>query len=356
MRLVILRSKKTPGFGRGKGDYLQKLDTRYASRVIGNLRGEDRFCTVCHPECILCRRPYGRRFGKQIVAVVDFPAVLPYLLEKPSDYLPRNLPPHEVLIAIQIQEQILLEILKECRSWGTKGVIVPREGPRWISPATMKEANRICEENRVEISFPKPFCSFQPPPGSLLGQFRTEFHIGSPQVELTVKEGRIAGAHVHVSSPCGATYYVARWLVGRAMEPELRFEVISKRLHSYPCTASMEWDEEIADTVLHVAGRLHNQILEPYDRSWAEEEQDLVMTPMGIRLPRPVPIQENQKNIENATRAILKRLEGRQWIWLRELRAGEMASPAAINSALILLKREGQIEMAEGKVAKVREQ
>jgi len=356
MRLIVLRSRKARGISSAKSDYLQKLDTRYANRVIGNLKGEDRFCTVCYPECILCRRPYGRRLGKHIAAVVNFPAVLPYLLEKPSDYLPRGLPPHEVIIAIQIQEQVLLEILKECRSWGTRGVIVPLEGPRWVSPATMKEAHRICEENRVEISFPKPFCSFHPPPGSLLSQFRAEFHIGSPEVELTVGDGRITRAHVHVSSPCGATYYVARWLVGRVLEPELRFEVISKRLHSYPCTASMEWDDEIGDTVLHLAGRIHNQILEPFEESLAEEDQGLIITPMGMMLPRPIPVQENLKNIENATQAILRKLEGRKWIWLHELRSSQEASPAAINSALIILRREGQIEMASGKVTKASKQ
>jgi len=352
MRLVVLRSKKAGGISSGKTDYLQALDTRYARRVIGNLRGEDSFCTACHPECIHCRRPYQRRFGKQIAAVITFPAVLPYLLEKPSEHIPQRLPPHEVIIAINIHEQILLEILKECRAWGTKAAVVPREGPRWVSPATMKEANRICEENRIEISFPKPFCSFHPPPESLLGRFRAEFCIGSPDVELTVEGGRITKGFVHVSSPCGATYYVARWMVGRKVDAELRFDVISKRLHSYPCTASMEWDDEIGDTVLHLAGRIHNQILEPFEKFPAEEEDRLIITPLGMMLPKPVPIPENLKKIENATHAILKKLQGRKWVSLNELREMEEASPAAINSALIILKREGQIEMAGGKVTK----
>jgi len=351
MRLVVLRSKKAGGISSGKSDYLEIHDTRYARRVIGNLKGEDKFCTVCYPECIHCRRPYQRRFGKQIVAVMSFPAVLPYLLEKPSGYVPQRLPPHEVIIAINIHDQILLEILKECKAWGTKAVVVPLEGPGWVSPATMKEANRICEGNKIEISFPKPFCSFKPLQESLLSRFRAEFHIGFPEVDLTVEGGKITRAFVNVSSPCGATYYVARWLVGRKMDAQLRFHVVSKRLHSYPCTASMEWDDEIGDTVLHLAGRIHNQIVEPFEK-FPGEEESLIMTPMGIMLPKPVPVEENLRNIENATCAILKKLEGRKWVSLHELREMEDASPAAINSALIILKREGQIEMAHGKVTR----
>jgi hypothetical protein len=352
---VVLRSKKSGGISSEKTDYLQSFDTRYAHRVIGNLKGGDKFCTACYPECIFCRRPYRRHFGKQIVGLISFPAALPYLLEKPADYLPPGLPPHEVIIAVNIHEQILLEILRECRGWGTGGVVVPLEGPGWVSPATMKEAYRICEENGIEVSFPKPFCSFNPPKGGLLNQFRAEFHIGLPEVDLTVEGGRITKAFVHVSSPCGATYYVARWLVGQEMTPELRYEVLSKRLHSYPCTASMEWDDEIGDTVLHLAGRAHNRILESLERPPLEEE-NMIMTPMGIMLPRPVPVQENLRNIESATAAILEKLEEKRRVSLHDLRQMEEVSPAAMNSALVILRREGQIEIADGKVMKARRQ
>jgi hypothetical protein len=89
--------------------------------------------------------------------------------------------PHEVMLAIHIHEQILLEILKQTRRWGTKAVVIPLEAPGWISPAARREAARICRENGVEVSFPKPFCTLDPLPGSWLARFRDEFHLGRPK-------------------------------------------------------------------------------------------------------------------------------------------------------------------------------
>ncbi len=56
------------------------------------------------------------------------------------------------------------------------------------------------------------------------------------------------------SAPCGCTWYVAqqiRWYdtEGRDLE-----DAISKAHHAYPCTASMEIDPELKDTILHKAG------------------------------------------------------------------------------------------------------
>ena len=351
MRLLILRSQAREGFAPGTSDYLLSLDTRYAERVLGNLRGEERFCTACYPDCVSCRKPYQRQFGHRIAGVIDFPATLPYLLERPGDWLPPVLPPHEVMLAIHIHEQILLEILKQTRRWGTKAVVIPLEAPGWISPAARREAARICRENGVEVSFPKPFCTLDPLPGSWLARFRDEFHLGRPKVDLTVEGDRIEKALVRVSAPCGSTYYIARWLAGRRMSADLRYEVISRRLHSYPCTGSMEWDEEIGDTVLHLADRVHEEILIPFLGPPAPQE-GMFLSPLGFMLPKPVPPQENWQNIEDAAHAILRSLRDKDWMSLAELRGLKDASPAAITSALIILRRDGRIRMKAGKVGK----
>lgn len=261
MKLVVLRSKRIEKPKNGDIDYLQTFNTRYAEKVIGNLKGGADFCSVCGPDCIFCRKPYNRHYDRDIAGIIDFPAVLPYVLESPSDYVPGDIPAHDVLLVINIHEQILLEVLKICKHWGTKGAVVPLEAPHWISGATKVQANEICEQHDIEISFPKPFCSFKPPGGGALDAFRDEFHIGFPDVDLSVENGKITEAHVHVSAACGATYYIARWLVGRSLKDNLEIEVISKRLHSYPCTASMEWDKELDDTPLHIAGKAHYEML-----------------------------------------------------------------------------------------------
>jgi len=347
MKIVILRSVASPNGEGAGGDYRQKLDTRYADRVIGNLVGDDSFCTSCGDECIYCRRPYDRRFGDDIVRVVELPSVLPHVLEEPAGLVPEELPAHDVLLAIAVHEQILLETMKRCAAWGTRGIVVPREAPDWLSGAAKAQAQEIAERAGIEIAFPKPFCSFDPPRGGVLAEFRDHFHIGKPEVEIVVEDGVIKEARVKSSAPCGATYYIARWLVGHNVEDDVKYGVVSKRLHSYPCTASMEWDEELNETALHVSGDLHYGILRPLGREVEKERRRLVTT-TGVTLPEPIPFDENRQQIERARQAILDELEKTGQVSLESLK-GKGIPPAAVYTAVLALKNEGKVR-TEGQV------
>jgi len=349
MKILIFKSRRTLD-APPPDEYSQEFDTVYADRVIGNLTNDASFCTACGPDCIGCRAPYGRRFGDRIAGVIAFPAVLPYVLERPAERVPENIPRHDVLIAIHIHEQILIECLKRCREWGTRGVIMPLEETGWVSGSARAEAQKICEAQGVEIAFPKPFCSLNPPEGSLLGEFRKTFHIGYPDVELRVEDNRIAEANVQVSAPCGATYYIARWLKGKSLDDDLKYEVVAKRLHSYPCTAGMDWDEELDDTVLHVSGKAHYRILAPLGLDQASDEPDAVLSPLGKTVPRPVPVAENVRNIEDAKTAILARLAKGEAVPLKAFRRMGKIVPAALNTALLTLRREGKIVLRGGEV------
>ena len=83
MRILILRSRSRTGPDRPKDRYTQEFTSSYAEKVIGNLTGEEGFCTSCGPDCNACRRPYDRKFARHIVGVISLPPVLPYLLERP---------------------------------------------------------------------------------------------------------------------------------------------------------------------------------------------------------------------------------------------------------------------------------
>lgn len=341
MKIVVLRSKKLKK--QKWGEYHQSFDTLYADRVIGNLCNRHDFCAACEADCIHCREKYDWRFSENIAAIIDFPSVLPFVLEKPGKYVPANMPAHDVLLAIHIHEQILLEILARCGQWGTKGVVVPLEAPGWISGSAIRQALEICAKNNIEISFPKPFCSFNPPRGGVLAEFRKSFRIGFPEVDLTIKKGVITGAEVNVSAACGATYYVARWLVGRAVCEDLKTEVISRRFHSYPCTASMEWFDEPGNTPLHVAGQAHYGIL-PAAQVGTGASARAIITPLGKVLPLPLPVADNIRNIENAKNIIMAELEIHPQISLEQIKRKEHTSPASICSAILLLKKEMKIK------------
>jgi len=345
MKTLVFRCERAKGDTPPKDDYSQQFDSAYAEKVVGNLIGADEFCTACGPDCIFCRRPYSRRFAEKIAGVIRFPAVLPYVLEHPEQYVPQEeIPAHDILLAVNIHEQILIECIRRCKDWGTRGVVVPIEQPGWVSGAAMAEAEKVCAREKIEIAFPKPFCSLRPPKGSLLARFRREFHMGLPEVDLIVERGKITAADVKVSAPCGATYYVARRLVGKSLEDDLKYDVVARRLHSYPCTGSMAWDDEIGDTIMHVAGQAHYTILAPLGED-VHEEPDAVISPLGKALPRPVPVSENIRNIESAKEAILKVLETAESVSLETLRSAEKLTPAALSSAVLILRKAGRIKV-----------
>ncbi len=350
MKLVIFRSRERPG-KKKIGEYDLEFDTRYAEKVIGNLLNADDFCTSCADECIHCRRPYKRTCKENVADIFDLPSVLPYLLENPGKYMPCDVPRHDVLLVICIHEQILLEVLKRCKEWGTRAVIVPLEAPNWIRGGTITEARQICEKSGIEIAFPKPFCSLDPPAGTILETFRDRFHTGCPEIEIKIKDGKIEKAFVRTSAPCGATYYVARWLIGRSVKDNLKFEVVSKRWHSYPCTASMEWDDEIGNTILHLAGNFHFKVLDSLsgraEREKEKTEARVFVPFLGVTLPKPIPPEESMKHVEDAKMLIINKLTKAGVVTLEELKETHGIMPAALTSAILLLKKEGKIRVDE---------
>jgi len=352
MKLVVLRSVPAAPGAAAADEYSQEADTRYAERVLGNLSGGADFCTACAPDCSGCRAPYGRDFSRELAAVVDLPALLPHVLERPGEHVPARPPPHDVILAVAVHEQILIEVLKRAGDWGTRALVAPLEAPGWISPAARAEAFSLAESLGVELAFPKPFCAFRPPAGSLLERFRRHFRIGFPEVELIVTGGLIKEARVEVSAACGATYYVARWLAGRRVDDDLRYGVVAKRLHSYPCTASMEWDDELGDTVMHVAGQAHYEILgqlgpESGAGAGAGAGARPFVSPAGVVLPGAPRPQESLDNIERAREIIMEELARSGSLRIEELGRYRGIPPAAFYSALLILKKAGKVRVRD---------
>jgi len=340
MKILLLRSERTAHEGHPPDPYSQEFRSAFAERVIANLRSEPGQCSVCGPDCIACRRDYDRRFGAHIAGIVAFPSRLPFLIERPADLLPPRLPAHDVLLAINIHEQIFLALLERAHLAGARAAIVPLESRDWFSRGAQEEAQRVAAKIGMELAFPKPFCAFDPPRGSLLDMFRRTFHIGKPEVRLEISEGRIVRAHVETSAACGATYYVARWLVGRRTDEDLRHDVVARRLHSYPCTASMAWDEDLGDTVMHVSSEAHCAILDPLGHR-PPDRMESVLTPLGRSIPRPRTPQENLRLVQQARDALLADLDAQGTVSLTAFRRSHRFPPAAAHTAILLLKKEG---------------
>lgn len=237
----------------------------FGDRLIGNLVNYSTFCTSCAEACTHCKE--GRySFADRITGIFKLPApsLLPVVIEDSMRaYLPKELPEAGIAILSELHPDLLLELpplLKD--SSEIKAIIVPQESPARIPRRQIEEA---CARAGIEIAFPKPFCDLQPRADQpLITRFTDEFKIGRPKVSVEVdKSGTIHHVDVLRSAPCGSTWFVAQQLarVDVRNTRELH-EQISAAHHSYPCTASMEQDPEIGDTILHKAGYIIRTAIE----------------------------------------------------------------------------------------------
>ncbi len=254
MKILILRSVKT---GITKNQYSICMDTLYADRFIGNITDKGTYCSACGKKCVSCRSHYRLDFSSNIAGVIDFPSVLPAIIDEPEEYLPDRIPSHDVIIAVAVNEEILISFVKKFSE--SKGIIVPIERSNVISPHAVSVITELCSEKGIEISFPKPFCAFSPA-GGVLKAFMEYFRIGKPSVDFNVENGTITEAKVITGAPCGATYFTARGLAGKNVDDDLPF-IIDKQLSSYPCTADTAVDREFKDSITHQAVKIQRDVL-----------------------------------------------------------------------------------------------
>lgn len=255
MKILILRSVSG---GEKPGPYTIRMDTAYASRVMGHLSDSGEYCSACGSKCRKCRSEYPLDLSDSIAGILNFPSVLPELLDEPEEYLPVSVPDHDILLAVGIHEQILLAFADHFPV--SKAIIVPQERSDWLSPYAIEQLERLGEKYGIEMSTPKPFCSFDPKQG-ILKDFKDEFRIGKPEFDMSVKDGMIRTIQVLSSAPCGATYYVARHLQGLALDKDMILKA-DMLLSAYPCTADHAIDREFNDSITHEAVKIQAGVLE----------------------------------------------------------------------------------------------
>jgi hypothetical protein len=265
MNILVLRSSRLGAHARSafiKDPYSLAYNTTYAMRFLGHLRAEEGYCRACADNCRNCRVGYGLDFSSSVTGVIDFPSTMPAIIDDPYEFVPRDVPTHDVLVALSVNEEVLLAFLR--RHPIARVVIVPIEQSDWITPYWEGAVTNFCEENGIEVSFPKPFCSFDPGSG-VLKEFKDNFRIGRPEIDFVLRDGIIEETRVLCSAPCGATYFTARCLEGRRVDEDLAF-VIDSALSAYPCTAGRTVDRDFNDSITHQAVKLQRDLLKPFTR------------------------------------------------------------------------------------------
>ena len=263
MNILVLRSSRLGACAQSasiKDPYKLTCNTSYVKRFLGHLRAEEGYCRACADNCRNCRGEYDLDFSSSVAGIIDFPSSMPAIIDDPYEFVPQDVPPHDVLVALSVNEEVLLAFLR--RHSIARAVIVPIEQSDWITPYWEGAVSNFCEENGIEASFPKPFCSFDPVSG-FLKEFKTKFRIGRPEIEFVLRDGRIKESYVLCSAPCGGTYFTARRLEGRRVDEDLAF-VIDSALSAYPCTAGRTVDRDFNDSITHRAVKLQRDVLKPF--------------------------------------------------------------------------------------------
>ncbi len=245
-------------------DLLFVYSGEFGEKVIGNLINYDKFCTVCDPACSSCR--FGQfNWSSDIKQAMIAPG--PDELSPGQDSgFGLDEPQAEIAFLIDLHPDVILEFCESLENSAVRAVIVPIERPG-IGPGFIRQLGNVLDPMGIELAAPKPSCSLEPPPSApKISEFIRRYGVGRPHVELQTEEVGsgleiISRAKVLRSSPCGATWYICRRLVGTNVEADAISEVVSRAHHAYPCTASMSVDREIGDTFLHEAGLIAREMV-----------------------------------------------------------------------------------------------
>jgi len=232
----------------------------FAERVMRNLINDPSFCKSCGLFCDSCKyNAYSNVRNIRAAVELPKPSDLPAFIDDPEEYMPKKIPPADLCIASGLHKDLLLELPRQIRKFGIKGLIVPIEDFAEIPSGLKKQVEEKCRELGLESAFPKPFCSLETSKSiPVISRLVTELMIGRPSVEVSTAKGEklevIEATITRRSAPCGSTWYIARKLTRIETSKEALYDAIARAHHSYPCTATMNIDPEAKEPILHVAG------------------------------------------------------------------------------------------------------
>lgn len=224
----------------------------FGKKVIGNLVNSDRFCVACGDLCDHCRelRP---GLGNIITGIFELRNDLPDFVEEPMEYMPEQVPGCDLVLAIDLNPDLLTVIPQLAEKSGAKGVIIPVDDSRIVPAGLAEQVKQQLEQKGIECECPKPFCALDMTGKKPIDDFvKLGFGKHVLKVELGHADEIFTRAEVLRDAPCGSTWFVTKKLKWSDVKDYK--ETISGAHHSYPCTASMERDPQIGDTILHEAG------------------------------------------------------------------------------------------------------
>ncbi len=250
---------------------------KLAQKFIGHLINDEEYCKACelletHVKCDHCRE-HLKTFANIIYFYEKIGENTPDFIEEPESFFPESIPPVDFLLVIGIHQDILAGLPDYLKDKNIKAVIAPIEHPKWIPAGLQVQTLKELEKVGIQAVFPKPFCALSKNTNehnkegfhitkkrNYIDEFIDHFKIGEPIVSFILSEDgkSIQDTCVIQSAPCGSTYFIAQQLKAKYIDdPELSLnERMSKAHHSFPCSASMDQDIILKDSILHIGGYL----------------------------------------------------------------------------------------------------
>jgi len=270
---MVLEKNYKLGIIYGLGPETEMLTQKF----VGNLINDDKFCKACellelNVKCDHCRETL-KGHANSIYFYEQVGTNAPDFIEDPEKYLPHNIPELDFLLVIGIHQDLLSGLPDFIKDKKIKAVIIPIEDSKWVPAGLQVQVLEDFEKFGIQAAFPKPFCALSKELNeynkvgfnttkerNYIVEFIEFFKIGEPIISLLLsKDGKsIEDTCVIQSAPCGSTYFILQQLHAKYINDEKTSlnEKISKAHHSYPCNASMEQDNILKDSILHIGGTL----------------------------------------------------------------------------------------------------
>ncbi|MHA1379810.1 MAG: DUF166 domain-containing protein [Candidatus Helarchaeota archaeon] len=188
----------------------------------------------------------------KIKKVFEIPKDLPEIIEDPENYIPNDIfNDVDLIITYSLHLDLSQYIVQLAKEHNVKTVVMPGEDPTYSKLGARNQLFEIAG-NEVEIFGPEVTCALKPTKGNKeIERFCSE--LGHPEFKIEVENGKINKVHIIKGAPCGASWFVAKEIVGENIENAPQKAAL---LTQYYCRASRGYDILKGEGKIHKAGKI----------------------------------------------------------------------------------------------------
>jgi len=201
----------------------------------------------------------------------ELPAFNIPVIDNPEEFLPRQLPEAELLIAL-VETNALGQLVPDlARLAGAESLLIPVDFERGLPSGLQKQLKDELEEMEIAAALPEPFCSLTPTgyEDELIREFAS--HFGRPELVFRAEDGELLEIEVERSSPCGGSHFVAEELMGVELEEASQKAGLAHQY--YPCMASVD--------IIHRSAHITEAAVKRARRECCQQDDSIKPTSQG---------------------------------------------------------------------------